>query len=72
MIGTKEPANPLPIRPRGSRNGQWRPLARARTNRRRAINAGSSLKVVAIDGVTLEVEPEEGAARDYRERRAKK
>ena len=36
-----------------------------------AIIAGAALKVVAIDGVTLEVEPEEGAARDYRERRAK-
>ena len=27
--------------------------------------------LVAIDGVTLEVEPVEGAARDYRERRSK-
>jgi membrane-bound serine protease (ClpP class) len=44
---------------------------RARTNRSTPIAAGSGLKVVAIDGVTLEVEPEEGAARDYRERRAK-
>jgi len=26
---------------------------------------------VAIDGVTLEVEPVDGAARDYRERRPK-
>jgi membrane-bound serine protease (ClpP class) len=44
---------------------------RARTNRATPIKAGGSLKVVAIDGVTLEVEPEEGAARDYRERRPK-
>jgi membrane-bound serine protease (ClpP class) len=44
---------------------------RARTNRATPIAAGASLKVVAIDGVTLEVEPEEGAARDYRERRTK-
>ena len=44
---------------------------RARTNRATPITAGAGLKVVAIDGVTLEVEPEEGAARDYRERRAK-
>ena len=44
---------------------------RARTNRATPIKAGASLKVVAIDGVTLEVEPEEGAARDYRERRTK-
>jgi membrane-bound serine protease (ClpP class) len=44
---------------------------RARTNRATPIAAGAGLRVVAIDGVTLEVEPEEGAARDYRERRAK-
>ena len=44
---------------------------RARTNRATPITAGAGLKVVAIDGVTLEVEPEEGAARDYSERRAK-
>jgi membrane-bound serine protease (ClpP class) len=44
---------------------------RARTNRATPISAGAGLKVVAIDGVTLEVEPEEGAARDYRERRVK-
>ena len=44
---------------------------RARTNRATPIAAGANLKVVAIDGVTLEVEPEEGAARDYRERRTK-
>ncbi len=44
---------------------------RARTNRATPIAAGDELRVVAIDGVTLEVEPAEGAARDYRERRAK-
>jgi membrane-bound serine protease (ClpP class) len=44
---------------------------RARTNRATPIAAGAELRVVAIDGVTLEVEPPEGAARDYRERRAK-
>ena len=44
---------------------------RARTNRATPIAAGNDLRVVAIDGVTLEVEPMEGAARDYRERRAK-
>lgn len=47
-------------------DGQWR----ARTNRATPIAAGESLRVVAIDGVTLEVEPLEGAAKDYRERRA--
>lgn len=41
----------------------------ARTNRATPIAAGEPLKVVAIDGVTLEVEPLEGAARDYREMR---
>lgn len=44
---------------------------RARTNRATPLAAGAELRVVAIDGVTLEVEPMEGAARDYRERRAK-
>ena len=46
---------------------QWR----ARTNRATPIQAGEPLRVAAIDGVTLEVEPLEGAAKDYRERRAK-
>jgi membrane-bound serine protease (ClpP class) len=44
---------------------------RARTNRATPIPAGAVARVVAIDGITLEVEPEEGAARDYRERRSK-
>ncbi|MGB8859608.1 MAG: NfeD family protein [Ilumatobacteraceae bacterium] len=44
---------------------------RARTNRATPLAAGDDLRVVAIDGVTLEVEPLEGAARDYRERRPK-
>ncbi len=44
---------------------QWR----ARTNRATPVLLGGRIKVVAIDGVTLEVEPEEGGARDYRERR---
>ncbi len=44
---------------------------RARTNRATPIAAGDELKVIAIDGVTLEVEPLEGAARDHRERRPK-
>jgi membrane-bound serine protease (ClpP class) len=48
-------------------DGQWR----ARTNRATPIAAGEPLKVVAIDGVTLEVEPLEGAAKDYREMRKK-
>jgi membrane-bound serine protease (ClpP class) len=47
-------------------DAQWR----ARTNRATPIAAGEQLKVVAIDGVTLEVEPLEGAAKDYRDRRS--
>jgi membrane-bound serine protease (ClpP class) len=46
-------------------DGRWR----ARTNRATPVAAGAGVRVVAIDGVTLEVEPEEGGARDYRERR---
>lgn len=45
--------------------GIWR----ARTNRATPIKAGETARVVAIDGITLEVEPETGAARDYREHR---
>ena len=44
---------------------------RARTNRATPLAAGEELRVIAIDGVTLEVEPVDGAARDYRERRPK-
>jgi membrane-bound serine protease (ClpP class) len=46
-------------------NARWR----ARTNRATPVQAGDEVRVVAIDGVTLEVEPESGGARDYRERR---
>jgi membrane-bound serine protease (ClpP class) len=42
---------------------------RARTNRATPIPNGAGLRVVAIDGVTLQVEPLDGAARDYREHR---
>jgi membrane-bound serine protease (ClpP class) len=44
---------------------------RARTNRATPITAGEPVRVAAIDGVTLDVEPLEGAARDYREMRSK-
>ncbi|HEX6659371.1 MAG TPA: NfeD family protein, partial [Ilumatobacter sp.] len=47
------------------RGARWR----ARTNRATPVPAGEQVRVVAIDGVTLEVEPLEGAARDHRERR---
>lgn len=45
-------------------NGQWR----AYTNRATPIAAGGRVRVVAVDGITLEVEPEAGGARDHRER----
>ncbi len=44
-------------------------LWRARTNRATPIKAGDVIRVVEIDGLVLEVEPEAGGARDYRERR---
>jgi membrane-bound serine protease (ClpP class) len=43
-------------------------LWRARTNRATPIEKGAGVRVAEIDGLVLEVEPEEGAARDYRER----
>jgi len=49
------------------REARWR----ARTNRATPVRSGEECKVVAIDGVTLEIEPLEGAARDYRERRGR-
>jgi membrane-bound serine protease (ClpP class) len=39
---------------------------RARTNRATPIGAGEPVRVVAIDGLLLEVEPLEGAAKDHR------
>lgn len=47
------------------RGARWR----ARTNRATPITAGAPIRVVEVDGLILEVEPEEGAARDYREPR---
>ncbi len=44
------------------RDARWR----ARTNRATPVAKGDQVRVVAIDGVTLEVEPLEGAARDHR------
>jgi membrane-bound serine protease (ClpP class) len=41
---------------------------RARTNRATPIEAGDPVRVVAISGLVLEVEPPEGGARDYRDR----
>jgi membrane-bound serine protease (ClpP class) len=46
------------------RDAPWR----ARTNRATPIRKDEPARVVAIEGLVLEVEPEEGGARDYRER----
>jgi len=46
------------------RGARWR----ARTNRATPIQAGDPVKVVAVEGLVLEVEPPEGGAQDYRER----
>ncbi|MEA2901841.1 MAG: hypothetical protein QOH36_1728 [Actinomycetota bacterium] len=42
------------------RGGLWR----ARTNRATPIGEGDPIRVIAIDGLLLEVEPEEGGAKD--------
>jgi membrane-bound serine protease (ClpP class) len=44
---------------------QWR----ARTNRATPLANNAAIRVASIDGITLQVEPLEGAARDYREAR---
>jgi membrane-bound serine protease (ClpP class) len=46
-------------------------LWRARTNRATPIAAGDSVRVTAVEGILLEVEPEAGGARDYRDRSPK-
>lgn len=43
-------------------------LWRARTNRATPVPAGSPVRVVEVDGLLLEVEPVDGAAKDYRSR----
>ena len=45
-------------------------LWRAYTNRATPIGQLDRVRVVGIEGLVLEVEPEEGAAKDYRELRA--
>jgi membrane-bound serine protease (ClpP class) len=50
------------------RGARWR----ARTNRATPVQAGDQIRVIEVDGLVLEVEPETGAARDYRERRPRK
>jgi membrane-bound serine protease (ClpP class) len=50
------------------REARWR----ARTNRATPIAAGDVVRVVSVEGLVLEVEPEEGGARDHRDRARKK
>lgn len=45
-------------------------LWKARTNRATPVKAGEEVRVVAVEGLVLEIEPAEGGARDYRERRS--
>jgi len=62
MVG-EEGAALADVAPEGTvevRGARWR----ARTNRATPIAAGDPVRVVAIDGLLLEVEPTEGAARD--------
>jgi membrane-bound serine protease (ClpP class) len=50
------------------RGARWQ----ARTNRATPVTAGDRIRVIEVDGLVLEVEPEAGGARDYRERKPKK
>jgi membrane-bound serine protease (ClpP class) len=50
------------------REAHWR----ARTNRATPIAAGDVVRVVSVEGLVLEVEPEEGGARDHRDRARRK
>ena len=66
MIGELGSAE-VPVDPDGVvliRGARWR----ARTNRATPIGPGDSVRVVAVEGLVLEVEPEAGGARDYRDR----
>ncbi len=46
------------------RDAAWR----ATTNRATPVESGGRVRVIGIDRLVLEIEPEEGGARDYRER----
>ncbi|MFI5372566.1 MAG: NfeD family protein, partial [Candidatus Eisenbacteria bacterium] len=66
MIGEEGTAE-VAIAPDGVvviRGARWR----ARTNRATPIGVGDPVRVVAVEGLVLEVEPPEGGAEDYRER----
>ncbi len=47
------------------RGASWR----ARTNRATPVRSGEPIRVIAVDGLELEVEPETGGAVDHRDRR---
>jgi membrane-bound serine protease (ClpP class) len=67
MIGEEGQARTA-IAPDGTvlvRGAPWR----ARTNRATPIAVGDRVRVAAIEGLVLDVEPLVGAARDYRERK---
>ena len=66
MIGEEGEAR-TPIAPDGTvvvRGAPWK----ARTNRSTPIEIGQPVRVAAIEGLVLDVEPLVGAARDYRDR----
>ena len=70
MIGREGTAT-ADISPEGTvevDGGQWRAI----TNRATPVLSGDPIRIVAIDGLTLEIEPLEGGAQDYRERRSSK
>ena len=46
------------------RDVSWRAI----TNRATPVKAGESVRVVGLDRLVLEIEPEEGGAKDYRQR----
>jgi membrane-bound serine protease (ClpP class) len=65
MVG-KMGAAEVPIDPDGVvliDGARWR----ARTNRATPVGAGDPVRVVEVVGLVLEVEPEEGGAKDHRE-----
>ena len=49
------------------RGAHWK----ARTNRATPVRRGDVVRVVAVEGLVLEVEPETGGAKDYRDRGAR-
>ncbi len=66
MVGEMGTAE-VPVDPDGVvviRGARWR----AHTNRATPIAGGDAVRVVAVEGLVLEVEPEAGGARDYRDR----